>query len=168
MFTSEPGEGTTFSILLRFEQAQSTADAVPASATPTPTPLPAASGAPRRALLAEDNAVNQFVARAMLERLGWHVTVVENGQEALDALDGADFDVVILDCQMPVLDGYNAARAIRSLTGPKGRLPIVAMTASALEEDRQRCFDAGMDEFIAKPITKDIVGEALNRVVSAA
>ncbi|MDP1793560.1 MAG: PAS domain-containing protein [Acidimicrobiales bacterium] len=167
-FQSEPGVGTTFTIVVGFAEAQGVV-AAPAPAPPMPAPvsLPGDS-AQRRALLAEDNAVNQFVARAMLERLGWHVTVVENGQEALDTLAAADFDVVILDCQMPVLDGYSAARAIRLLDGPKGRLPIVAMTASALEEDRQRCFDAGMDEFIAKPITKDIVGEALDRVVTAA
>jgi PAS domain S-box-containing protein len=165
-FTSEAGVGSTFTVVVELPRAECVAD-VPLPLEPVAPPPPVADER-RRALLAEDNAVNQFVARAMLERLGWHVTVVENGQEALDTLALEDFDVVILDCQMPVLDGYNAARAIRALDGPKGRLPIVAMTASALDEDRQRCFDAGMDEFIAKPITKDIVGEALDRVVSAA
>ncbi len=163
-FMSEPGVGTTFTILVSLPAVDRVIEA-PAPVEP-PVVTAVLDAEQRRALLAEDNQVNQFVARAMLERLGWHVTVVENGQEALDTLAIDDFDVVILDCQMPVLDGYSAARAIRALDGPKAKLPIVAMTASALEEDRQRCFDAGMDEFIAKPITKDIVGEALDRVVS--
>ena len=163
-FQSEPGVGTTFTVVVGFAEANGE---IVVAAVPPPPVRPAQSDR-RRALLAEDNAVNQFVARAMLERLGWEVTVVENGQEALDTLAVDDFDVIILDCQMPVLDGYSAARAIRLLDGPKGQLPIVAMTASALEEDRQRCFDAGMDEFIAKPITKKIVGDTLDRVVHAA
>ena len=164
-FTSAPGEGSTFVVTLPLEPAHGDPSAA-APVVAAVTRAPHAGG--REVLLAEDNAVNQFVARAMLERLGWHVTVVDDGQKAIDALRADDFDLVILDCQMPVLDGYGAARAIRSMAGPKAKIPILAMTANALAEDRQRCLDAGMDEYVAKPITKELIASALDRVLCEA
>jgi signal transduction histidine kinase/CheY-like chemotaxis protein len=106
-----------------------------------------------RALLAEDNPVNQLVAQAMLEQLGMTVETVDNGSSALERMAAAPFDLVLMDCQMPVLDGYQATREWRrrERARPGRRLPIVALTASALPDERQRCLDAGMDDYLAKP-----------------
>jgi len=81
--------------------------------------------------------------------------VVENGERALEAIQEGGFDVVLMDCHMPVMDGYTAAGRIRDLEGPAGRVPIVALTAGALAEDRDRCLEAGMDHFLAKPFRAD-------------
>jgi PAS domain S-box-containing protein len=134
-----------------------------AEAMPAREPeLPA--GPKRRILVAEDNPVNQRVARAMLERLGYEVLVVADGRAAVDAAAKGGFDLVLMDCQMPVLDGYAATRAIRQSEGGSGRhLPIVAMTANAMDEDRERCASAGMDGHLAKPVRKADLEAAVNR-----
>ncbi|MDX1499033.1 MAG: response regulator [Woeseiaceae bacterium] len=117
-----------------------------------------------RVLLAEDNRVNQAVATGMLEHLGLEVEVAENGREAVEKASRHDYDVVLMDCQMPVLDGLRASRRIRELECAAGlaRLPIVAVTANALKGDREACLAAGMDEYLAKPFT----GEQLHSVLS--
>jgi CheY-like chemotaxis protein len=114
-----------------------------------------------RVLLAEDDPVNQHVARAFLEMYGLDVTIAGNGLEAVDHVKRASFDVVLMDMQMPEMDGIHAARAIRLL--PQGeRLPIIAMTAAAMDEDRQACLAAGMDAHISKPIDpKELVRNLL-------
>ena len=159
-FTSKQNVGTTFVVELPYAPG----------AAPEPCTVPVASPhAPRtggRVLLAEDTPVNQLVARAMLEKSGWTVEIVENGQQALNALARDTFDVVILDCQMPVLDGFSAARAIRDMPLPASAVPILAMTASALPEDRKRCLDAGMDEYLTKPISRAALDLALERVLA--
>jgi len=110
-----------------------------------------------KVLVAEDNPVNVEVTRGMLERLGCAVAVAENGLAAADAfeVEGAagGFDAVLMDCQMPVMDGYEAARQIREQEGGGGATPIIAVTANAFEEDRVACFAAGMSDFMAKPLT---------------
>jgi signal transduction histidine kinase/DNA-binding response OmpR family regulator/HPt (histidine-containing phosphotransfer) domain-containing protein len=121
-----------------------------------------------RLLLAEDNAVNQRVASLMLEQLGFTVDVVGDGQAAVDAARAGVYDAVLMDCQMPVMDGFEATAAIRRHEGDGRRLPIIALTASALESDQQRCLDAGMDGHVAKPIRFEALGEALDRFVHAA
>ncbi|MBN8524480.1 MAG: PAS domain S-box protein [Planctomycetes bacterium] len=107
-----------------------------------------------RVLLVEDDPINQLVAKAMLERLGVEVVPACDGQAALQELGAVTYDVVLMDCQMPVMDGYHATRAIRSgaarVLDPK--VPVVAMTACALAGDRERCIDAGMDDYLAKPV----------------
>jgi CheY-like chemotaxis protein len=103
----------------------------------------------------------------MFERLGWNIEIVDNGQDALDALDREAFDVVVLDCQMPVLNGFETARAIRALPEPVQGIPILALTGSATTEDRQRCLDAGMDDYLSKPISLASLDEAMQRVLSA-
>jgi two-component system, sensor histidine kinase and response regulator len=107
-----------------------------------------------RVLLAEDNIVNQKLARRLLERLGAEVTVAENGEVAIAELAAAAFDVVLMDCQMPVLDGYEATRRIRAgaAGGAASTIPIIALTAHALSGDRDRCLAAGMNEYLTKPI----------------
>jgi two-component system, sensor histidine kinase and response regulator len=118
--------------------------------------------APARILLAEDDAVNTAVAVAMLTRLGCEVETVGNGLEAVAALDDSDFDLILMDCQMPEMDGYEATRAIRA-RGGESYVPILALTASALSEDRERALAAGMDEHISKPIKLDTLRKSLAR-----
>jgi two-component system sensor histidine kinase/response regulator len=113
-------------------------------------PIPATL-AGLRILLAEDNRVNQKVVTGILRRTGCTFSVVENGALAVDAMREREFDVVLMDCHMPIMDGFTAAQRIRGLEGPAGSVPIVALTAGALAEDRDRCRNAGMDHFLAKP-----------------
>jgi two-component system sensor histidine kinase/response regulator len=122
-----------------------------------------------RVLLVEDNVVNQRVACSLLERQGHAVVVAENGRLALEALESADFDVVLMDVQMPVMDGLTATAAIRKREAGTGRhLPIVALTANALKGDRERCLDAGMDGYVAKPFHFDSLLREVEQVLAAA
>jgi CheY-like chemotaxis protein/nitrogen-specific signal transduction histidine kinase len=116
-----------------------------------------------RVLLAEDNAVNQKVAVLLLERLGYRVDVVPNGQDAVDAVRTVPYAAVLMDCQMPVLDGYEATRRIRAEEATHRHTPIIAMTASALEADQERSFTAGMDDHVSKPVTLDHLAGVLAR-----
>jgi two-component system, sensor histidine kinase and response regulator len=124
------------------------------------------SGAPLRVLLVEDNPVNQKVALSMLRKRGHQVTTASNGQEGLNAASRASFDVVLMDVQMPVMDGWETSLAIRALERESGtHLPIIAMTAHALKEDIERCRAAGMDGYISKPFQIETLFEELNRVL---
>ena len=118
-------------------------------------------------LLAEDNPVNQKLAVTILNRRGYHVTVVNNGQEALDAVQAARFDLVLMDMQMPVMDGLEACQHIRTLqtAGQLGKLPIIALTANAMSGDRERYLQAGMDGYISKPIDATRILEEIHRVL---
>jgi len=124
---------------------------------------PGAAGSSLRILLAEDNLVNQKVALRLLERLGYTADVASNGLEAIEALERGPYDVVLMDVQMPELDGLDASRHICE-RWPDTRPRIIAMTANALPEDREACFAAGMDDYVAKPIRPDVLAEALRRV----
>lgn len=125
----------------------------------------------RRVLVVEDNSVNQKLAVRMLEKLGYRPDLVENGQEALAALDTGTYDAVLMDCQMPVMDGFEATAAIRRLEAAgkryvsAGHLPIIAVTANAMQGDRERCLAAGMDAYLAKPIKLEDVRTTLARWV---
>jgi CheY-like chemotaxis protein len=109
---------------------------------------------PLRILLAEDNRVNQVLAMRMLENRGHTVVAVQNGREAVNAVESDSFDLALLDVQMPDLDGLQAARLIRQREREEGRnpLPLIALTAHAMSGDRERCLAAGMDGYVAKPI----------------
>jgi signal transduction histidine kinase/ActR/RegA family two-component response regulator len=121
-----------------------------------------------RVLLAEDNAVNQKIASRFLEKEGHHVTLASNGRQALAALDRENFDVVLMDVQMPEMDGFEATAVIRARERDTGkRLPIIAMTAHAMKGDRERCLAAGMDSYIAKPITAPELIELLENFSGA-
>ncbi|MDQ8154719.1 MAG: response regulator, partial [Gemmatimonadota bacterium] len=136
----------------------------PVRATGVATPVaavPAVNGP--RVLLAEDNPVNQMVARALLERTGCGVSIANNGEEAVAMSAEGDFDLIFMDCQMPVLDGYAATAAIRRREGDSRRTPVIAMTANAMPGDRERCLAAGMDDYIAKPIDEPRLKAALDQ-----
>jgi CheY-like chemotaxis protein len=103
-------------------------------------------------LIAEDNKINQKYITAVLGKTGYEITVVEDGLQAVEAVRGRDFDVVLMDVQMPVLDGEQATKQIRALPTPKCDVPIIALTAHAMSGARQECLDAGMDDYLSKPI----------------
>ncbi len=120
-------------------------------------------------MLVEDNRINQRLACKLLEGRGYRVTLAENGQLALDALAHASFAVVLMDMQMPVMDGLEATRRIRAREAASGlaRTPIVAMTANAMQGDRERCLAAGMDDYLSKPINADELSRQLERWAQA-
>jgi two-component system sensor histidine kinase/response regulator len=116
-------------------------------------------------LVVEDNGVNQLVAREMVTKLGYRVQVVSDGAQAVAAVEAASYDAILMDCHMPVMDGFDATVAIRRLEGEASRVPIIAMTAGVQDEDRQRCIDAGMDAFLAKPVDFSALEDALAGLV---
>ncbi len=117
-----------------------------------------------RVLVAEDNVVNQRAATRMLEMLGCRVDVATSGLEAIKKLENGEYDLVFMDCRMPEMDGYEATREIRRRESRTGaRMPIVAMTAHTQPGDREKCFEAGMDDFVAKPIRKDVIVDVMDR-----
>jgi CheY-like chemotaxis protein len=124
----------------------------------------------RRVLLVEDNPVNQRVAQRLLQRLAAEVTIANNGEEALDRLAEGSFDAVLMDCQMPVMDGFTATARIRKAEQHSGlgkRLPIIALTANVRSEDRERCLAAGMDAHLGKPIVPSQLADCLGRYLGA-
>jgi len=116
-----------------------------------------------RLLLVEDNAVNRSVALGLLKKLGLSADTAENGEKALAAIEKQDFDLVLMDCQMPVMDGYEATRRIRAMEGGKESVPVVAMTAHAMSGDREKCLAAGMNDYVAKPVSRSALVKTLER-----
>ncbi|MFO0844422.1 MAG: ATP-binding protein [Gemmataceae bacterium] len=154
---SEPGRGSRFWFAVRLE---------PAVAPSPPPPAPWRSLRPLRILLAEDNPANKEVAVYMLENAGHLVAVASTGREAIRQLAGERFDLVLMDVQMPEMDGFEATRAIRAREREGGgRLPVVAMTAHAMKGDRERCLAAGMDDYVTKPIDAAELFAAIARAV---
>ena len=118
---------------------------------------------PLRILLAEDNVVNQRVANLILKRMGYRSDTVANGLEVLEALRQRDYDVILLDIQMPEMDGFSVAREICRIYEKKNRPRMIAMTANALQGDRERCLDAGMDDYLTKPVRREEILLRLKR-----
>jgi CheY-like chemotaxis protein len=123
---------------------------------------------PLRVLVAEDNPVNQRVATLLLQRLGYRATTVGNGLEALAALELADYDVILMDVEMPEIDGCEATRRIRAKRQALARPWIIALTAGAMPEDRARALAAGMNDFLTKPVRTEALAAALGRAYANA
>jgi signal transduction histidine kinase/CheY-like chemotaxis protein len=170
---SIPGRGTTFEFTIGFR---------PTPRTPTPRPslaeeLAAAGESievpivrPGRVLVVEDNEVNALVVRGMLEQMGVNAELAVDGQKALARMGATTYDLVLMDCQMPVLDGWEATRIWRARETrlrQSQRVPIVALTASAAAGERERCLEAGMDDYLSKPFTREALGELVDRYLVA-
>jgi two-component system, sensor histidine kinase and response regulator len=157
---SEKGHGAEFWIICRFQTAA--CEDTPSANSPLehaagPSKSSPASGRPARILIAEDNEINQIVTTEVLSKVGFTCDVVANGKQALEALKAKSYDLMLMDCQMPEMDGFEATKRYRSQeqeTGSQGlrRLPIIALTANALSGDRERCLEAGMNDYLTKPI----------------
>jgi len=162
--SSTPGRGSTFRFVLPLGAAEG-AGAAPERVLPDPSPSRprAARG---RVLIAEDSRTNQLVAAAMLRRAGWTVDVVSDGREAVRRAAETDYALVVMDVQMPDLDGNAAARCIRALPGPRGAVPILAVSGATSEADRRACAEAGMDGFLPKPIDRAALLDAVEAVLA--
>jgi CheY-like chemotaxis protein/anti-sigma regulatory factor (Ser/Thr protein kinase) len=146
--TSRYGEGSLFWFTVRVQLAESPKMLTAAEEPRVILRQPETA----RILLVEDNKINQKVALLMLQNLGYSVDLAQNGTDALLALDCKHYDLVLMDCMMPLMDGFEATRRLRGLGGPCTTLPVIAMTASAFDDDRVACLTAGMNDFIAKPV----------------
>jgi signal transduction histidine kinase/CheY-like chemotaxis protein/HPt (histidine-containing phosphotransfer) domain-containing protein len=170
--TSTIGEGSTF----WFEVPLLTGEAGEQPQEPAPRAAPAGDRDAMGVLtddmplvlVAEDSPVNQLLAVRLLDQLGFRADVVGDGREAVTAASAADYAAVLMDCQMPELDGYEATAEIRRREGDAAHLPIIAMTANSMAEDRERCLAAGMDDYVSKPIRPHLLAEALQRHIEPA
>jgi signal transduction histidine kinase len=164
---SQPGHGSTFSFTLRYAKQNSPAPSAPKPAPAVAAPSAIVSGL--RILLAEDNPVNQMVGLNQLKKLGCVVSVANNGLEAVATWQKGGYQAVLMDCEMPEMNGYEAARKIRELETAQ-KLPsvwIIAMTAHAMQGDRDRCLAAGMNDYVAKPVDAKSLKAALENVPAA-
>jgi signal transduction histidine kinase len=155
---STPGEGSTFHFILPFDRPLEPAEAAPAA----PRESLGVLRSRFHILLADDNAINRMVAERQLEALGYHCSAVDDGLAAVTAFSRERFDAVLMDCRMPVMDGYEATRRLRSQAGGRD-VPIIAVTASALKEDVDLCLAAGMSDYLAKPIQLSDLAAVLDR-----
>lgn len=164
---AELDSGSTFWFALPFAKAPQPGAVAGGSAEhlvgPDVAPAPDALG---KILVVEDDRINQMVAVATVEGLGYSVDVAADGAEALKRLSLMHYSAVLMDCQMPKMDGYETTRQIRLLQGPMSEVPVLAVTAGAMEGDKEKCLAAGMDDYISKPIRPEIVKAALGRWVS--
>jgi CheY-like chemotaxis protein len=157
---STEGAGSTFWFAIPLAAAPMTEPDLAAEPALSPAIDPSR---PPVALLVEDNPTNQFVARRFIEKTGCVVDVAANGAEALERIAARDYDLVFMDCQMPIMDGYEATKRIRQ--GRLASVPIVAMTAHAMKGDRERCLAVGMTDYLSKPLKSETVAEMVERVL---
>jgi PAS domain S-box-containing protein len=154
---------TCLAELVTSERADAAAPVKPVPPPEAPAPAQTADG---RVLLAEDNEINALLATTILEEAGYSVEAVQNGVEAVEAARRGAFDLILMDVQMPVMDGLQATRLIRELAGPAGQTPIVALTANAMRSDQDRCLEAGMNDFVSKPLDPDDFLNVVSRFVA--
>jgi CheY-like chemotaxis protein len=162
--TPNPGGGSTFWFtapfaLTRPDSPARTDAAVASTATPRGT-APASAPA---ILIVEDNETNALILTHMLKLLGYRSDTVSNGADALEAAARETYSTILMDCQMPVMDGFTTTRRLRSRFADERRIPIVAITATATTEDQERCLAAGMDDYLPKPIIMERLGAVLTR-----
>jgi PAS domain S-box-containing protein len=161
--SSKVGQGSTFSFVIPLRVMDPPADA-PA--------VPAAGATPRSlagvaVLLVEDNVINQKVAMALLGRIGCSVDLAADGGRAVELASTREYDAILMDCRMPVMDGFEATKRIRSMEGPHRRTPIIALTASTMDDERLRCIAAGMDAILKKPVMSDTLANALRKWITS-
>ncbi|HEX3532412.1 MAG TPA: ATP-binding protein [Thermoanaerobaculia bacterium] len=164
-FESTPGAGSIFWFSVSLPRTAQPEDWIAAG-----EPLPEGMALPAHAsriLIAEDNPVNQLVVLEQLKSLGFEATAVSNGIEALAALEETDYDLVLMDCQMPEMDGYEATRRMREKSGDRWQVPVIALTAHAMRGDREKCLAAGMNDYIAKPFRVETLSQVLVRWLPA-
>lgn len=147
---SLPGHGSLFWFELVFDVAEAPVSLMPRRPSLVPRE-------PVKVLLVEDNPVNQMLAKRMLEKVGCVVTVASNGQEAVDCVAIDAYEMIFMDCQMPVMDGFVATRTIRAMSSKQAEVPVVALTANALAEDRERCRESGMNDVLTKPLSRNAI-----------
>jgi signal transduction histidine kinase/DNA-binding NarL/FixJ family response regulator len=162
--TSEPGKGSTFWFVLPLRRLESTTSLeLPSSVRPLAPPPSSRDRMGRKILVAEDNPINQLVIREILADLGYEAHIVENGLQALMALEQEAYPVVLMDCQMPELDGYGTAREVRRREPASQHIPLIAVTAHAFEGEREKALSAGMDDYVTKPINAGVLSEVIQR-----
>ena len=159
---SHPGDGSTFWFTVTLKRPAE--EPVPIA---TSAPVTVASPSRARILLVEDNLINQKVAVLQLRQLGYDAQVVPNGLEAVRAVERQPYDLIFMDCQMPEMDGYEATRQIRAGNSANRNVPIVALTANAIQGDARKCLDAGMSDYVAKPVRATELGAVLQRWLPA-
>ena len=163
---SEEGKGSTFWFTAKFEKQTETTQTLDVSnGIVTRQPVAEVTKRSTLILLVEDNIINQKVAQSILSKLGYKADVVANGLEAVRALEMINYDVVLMDCEMPEMDGFQATAMIRD---PKSKVlnhkvPIIAMTANAMKGDREKCIEAGMDDYLSKPVNKEVLAAVLEK-----
>ena len=163
---SKLGEGSRFWVILPLEQAE--AESMGGEVQSSQFVSSNGTGEISKILVAEDDKVSQILIRRILEKEGFRVDIVENGSEAVKAVSEGQYDIVLMDVQMPVMDGYQAASLIRNLEEDSdNRIPIIALTAQAMEKDREKCIEAGMDEYLAKPIKKELLLQKISKFQTA-
>ena len=164
-------DGTTFKLIMPIDHSpQSAGDILEEDVSEVldEKAVQSADHAKARILVVEDNEVNRTLAIMQLEALGHTVEGVASGEQALQITKQGHFDLILMDCQMPELDGYDTTRRIRELEEPNQRTPIIALTAHAMKGDRERCLEAGMDDYISKPYTQEVLAVALNNWLAQA
>ncbi|NLB06551.1 MAG: response regulator, partial [Desulfobulbaceae bacterium] len=163
-FESEPGRGPQFSFTVPLVTLESSGLVDSREEEPALRPDDGSlEGDGWHILVAEDEYINKILIRTLLQQAGYHVTVVQNGREAVEAWRGGVFDCILMDIQMPFMDGYEAVARIRAQEQEGEHIPVIAMTAHAMSGDRQKCLQAGMDDYLAKPIDGRAVLALLRR-----
>ena len=167
-FSSIAGVGSCFHVRIPLQRAPAVPGPSEQAITAAQAALIQQSRASGRVLVAEDNCVNQLVMTRSLEKLGFQVDIASNGKEAIDRWEHHEYQAILMDCQMPVMDGYQASQAIRQSEHPRRSVPIIAVTAHAMLGDEQRCLDAGMNTYLTKPVRLNELARVLTEVTGSA
>jgi CheY-like chemotaxis protein len=138
----------------------------PMSTSASHAPVDEAAAKPSgkgRVLIVEDNPINQRVAAILVSKLGFTTDLAGHGGEAVEMVQKQNYDLILMDCQMPVMDGFEATRAIRKMTGSNSRTPIIAVTANVASGQREKCLEAGMNDYVPKPINREVLEKVIDK-----